>query len=127
MNLLLDTHAFLWWIGNDSRLPQRARDLISSPDNQVFLSVVSAWELAIKIQMGKLDLRDDLDHFLPEQLQRNGFNVLPIALPHALNLQRLPKHHRDPFDRMLISQAQCEGLTVVSCDTQFRSYDVRIV
>ena len=124
MKLLLDTHVFLWWIGDDKRLSQPARDAIMSSGNAVFLSVASAWELAVKIRLGKLKLKDDLERFLPDQLQRNAIVALPIGLSHAIRLHRLPLHHRDPFDRMLIVQASVENMTLVTADPFVRMYDV---
>jgi PIN domain nuclease of toxin-antitoxin system len=126
MKVLLDTQAFLWWIGNDNRLSQPARAVIAAADNEVFLSVASAWELAVKARIGRLDIPMDLDRFLPAQIQCNAFSVLPIALAHTLALYRLPLHHRDPFDRMLIAQAQCEDMTLVTCDASMRRYEVPI-
>lgn len=126
MKLLLDTHVFLWWVGDDARLSRPARDAISSPENQIFLSVASAWEMAVKEQLGRLKVESELDRFLTEQLQRNAMTVLPIGLAHALRLRTLPLHHRDPFDRMLVAQAQVEDLALVTADTLIRQYDVRI-
>ena len=124
MKLLLDTHVFLWWIGDDGRLSQPARNAIASSSNAVFLSIASAWELAVKIRLGKLNLEDDLERFLPNQLQRNAVTALPVSLSHAMRLHHLPLHHRDPFDRMLVVQAQIEGLTLVTADPFVRLYDV---
>ncbi len=127
MRLLLDTHVFLWWIGDDSRLSLSAREAISVAENEVFLSVVSAWEISVKTRLGKLALPSDVDKFLPDQIQRNAMTILPIGLAHALRVARLPLHHRDPFDRMLVAQAQSEKLTLVTADEAIRPYDVSLL
>ena len=101
MKALLDTHAFLWWITNDSRLSARALRLVKDPGTSVYLSVASDWEIAIKVGLGKLELSDDLDEFIQDQLTTNRIDVLPVHMNHALFVHKLPKHHRDPFDRLL--------------------------
>lgn len=123
MKLLLDTHAFLWWIGDDPRLSGPAREAIADPGNEVSFSVASAWELAIKTGLGRFEPDGDLGPFLEEQIQRNSFRVLPVNLEHAVSVSSLPAHHRDPFDRLLVAQAAVEGLTLVSRDPQLRKYD----
>ncbi len=127
MRLLLDTHAFLWWIGDDPRLPPKARKLISGGRNEVFLSAASAWELAIKTSIGRLRLAENLEEFVTEHLAVNGFQVLPVHLRHALRVSTLPDHHGDPFDRILVAQAQAEDLVLVSGDEQIARYAVRVV
>jgi PIN domain nuclease of toxin-antitoxin system len=127
VRLLLDTHVFLWWIGDDSRLSLSARDAISVAENEVFLSVVSAWEISVKTRLGKLALPSDVEQFLSDQIQRNAMTILPIGLAHALRVARLPLHHRDPFDRMLVAQAQSEKLTLVTADEAIRPYDVTLL
>lgn len=126
MRLLLDTHVFLWWIGDDPRLSLPAREAITAADNVVFLSVASAWEISVKARLGKLTLPCDVESFLPDQIQRNAISILPIGLAHALLVSRLPIHHRDPFDRMLVAQAQAEKLTLVTADAAIRQYDVKL-
>ena len=123
MKLLLDTHAFLWWIGDDARLSGPAREAIADPGNEVSFSVASAWELAIKTGLGRFEPDGDLGPFLEEQIQRNAFRVLPVKLEHAVSVSSLPAHHRDPFDRLLVAQAAVEGMTLVSRDSQLRKYD----
>ena len=127
MRLLLDTHAFLWWIEGAPALGKRAKTAVSSPDNDVFLSIASCWELAIKLSLGKLQLAQRLDRFLPEQLSANGFSVLPVEVKHVSRVATLPFHHRDPFDRLLAAQALEEELAIVSADRVFRNYGVRVV
>ena len=127
MRLLLDTHVFLWWIEGAPALGKRAKTAVSSPDNDVFLSIASCWELAIKLSLGKLQLAQRLDRFLPEQLSANGFSVLPVEVKHVSRVATLPFHHRDPFDRLLAAQALEEELAIVSADRVFRNYGVRVV
>ena len=124
MKALLDTHAFLWWVLDDSRLSKRAREAIGDPKSDVFFSVASAWELAIKTTLGRLSLPGPLESFLPQQLALNGFRVLPVSLSHALAVAALPLHHGDPFDRILVAQAQIEELRLVSGDRRIARYDV---
>ena len=105
MKLLLDTHAFLWWVEGTPPLGRRARAAVASPDNDVFVSVASCWELAIKLSLGKLRLTERLDRFIPEQLTLNGFSLFAVELRHVVGVADLPFHHRDPFDRLLVAQA----------------------
>jgi PIN domain nuclease of toxin-antitoxin system len=125
MNLLIDTHVLLWWSRNSPRLGRQARVLISSPQNSVWVSSVSIWEISIKASLGRLELSGLLSARIPEDLERHGFIALPITFPHALAVRDLPLHHRDPFDRMLIAQARCEDLTLLTADPAIAAYDVR--
>lgn len=127
MKLLLDTHAFLWWIGDDARLSASARQAIADPGNDVSFSVASAWELAIKTALGRFDADGNLSLFLREHVQQNAFLVLPVRLEHAVSVASLPAHHRDPFDRLLVAQAGVEGMTLVSADRQLRKYDTPVL
>ena len=127
MRLLLDTHAFLWWVEGEPALGRRATSAISDPDTEVLFSIASCWELAIKLSLGKLRLAQRLDRFLPDQLSVNGFSVLPIEVKHVARVASLPFHHRDPFDRILAAQALEEELAIVSADRVFRRYDVSVV
>jgi PIN domain nuclease of toxin-antitoxin system len=126
MRLLLDTHAFIWWDGEPSRLSPRVAALCKDPANTLVFSVASAWEMQIKIQLGKLSLRLPLQDIVREQ-QADGIDILPITLAHAYELQHLPRHHGDPFDRLLIAQARVEGLTLISHDHVFSSYAVPVM
>ena len=127
MKILLDTHAFLWWITDDSRLSLRAREAISNEENELFISAATGWEIAIKVRIGRLKLSDEPQRFVPEQLRLNAFKPLPIGMNHALHVSTLPDHHRDPFDRMLISQAQVEGMPIVSADPNIGKYQLEVI
>ena len=120
VELLLDTHALLWWLADDPQLSADARTAIADPDSVVAVSAASAWEIAIKSAAGKLRAPAELE----QQLQRERFVPLPIRLPHALRAGALPPHHADPFDRMLVAQAELEGLTLVTRDPALRSYGI---
>jgi PIN domain nuclease of toxin-antitoxin system len=124
VNLLLDSHAFLWWLAEDSRLSTGARQAVADPSSIVHVSAATVWELSIKASLGKLDL-GGAD--LAEEIEENDFVELPVTARHSMAAAILPRHHDDPFDRMLIAQARIEGLTVVTRDPAFRAYDVAIV
>jgi PIN domain nuclease of toxin-antitoxin system len=127
MNMLLDTHAFLWWIDDNPKLSPRAREIISDAGNMLFLSAASGWEIAIKARLGKLTLPDDLERFIADQLVANTFNSLPIQLSHALHVYTLPAHHRDPFDRILVAQSQLEDMPILTADPQIAQYPVEVI
>ena len=122
MRLLLDTHALLWWLA-DRELSGQARAAIAEPANDVVVSAATAWEISIKKALGKLRAPDDL----ASQLDANSFTPLAISVAHATAAGALPRHHDDPFDRMLIAQAALEELTVVTRDEHFAAYDVRLL
>lgn len=124
MRLLLDTHAFFWWIGDDPALSRKARSTIAEPENECLLSVVSCWEIAVKASLGKLRLPAPVGRFIPEQLAANAFGLQDILLRHAARVADLPFHHRDPFDRFLAAQALEENLAIVSADRVFSRYGV---
>lgn len=127
MRLLLDTHAFLWWIEGTPAVGRRARVAVANPDNEVLFSIASCWELAIKLSLGKLRLAESLTRFIPEQLRVNGFSLLDVQLRHVVRVADLPFRHRDPFDRLLVAQALEDDLTVVSADRVFRKYGVAVL
>jgi PIN domain nuclease of toxin-antitoxin system len=127
LRALLDTHAFLWWITDDSRLSERAREFISAGENELLFSAASGWEVAIKAGLGKIELPEDLERFLTEQLHRNAVGVLPVNLGHAIGVYSLPDHHRDPFDRLLVAQCVSERLPLLSRDTSFQRYPVEVI
>lgn len=127
MKALLDTHAFLWWIADDARLSPRVIELITDGANRLFLSAASGWEMAIKAKLGKLELPAPVAAFVDEQLRTNGIESLPIQMRHALHVFELPPHHRDPFDRLLIAQAQLERMPILSSDPQLALYPVEVI
>ena len=124
MRLLLDTHSFLWFVGGDPRLGEKARALIEDETNQLFLSVASLWEMAIKISLGKLSLGQPFEVLVPQQLQENAIILLDITIDHTALVAKLPFHHRDPFDRLLVAQAMVERLSIISGDPLFEAYAV---
>ena len=119
--LLLDTHVLLWWLSDDPQLGPVTRQVIGDPRNEVFISAASTWEISIKQSLGKLSAPDDMDTIVEDE----GFDKLPITLYHGEQAGRLPGHHKDPFDRMLIAQAQTEGLVVVTNDEKISRYGIR--
>ena len=127
MRILLDTHTFLWWTNNSPHLSENAREIIANPESELFLSAASGWEIAIKMQLGKLRVADDLERFIAEQLSLNQIVTLPITMHHALHVHNLPLHHRDPFDRMIITQSQLEKMPVLTADSIFARYNVKTI
>ncbi|MGA0853180.1 MAG: type II toxin-antitoxin system VapC family toxin [Luteolibacter sp.] len=123
MNYLIDTHVFLWMLAEPSRLSPAARKVIVNPRHVVHVSAVTAVEIAIKVSLGKLEAPDRLIG----EIQTRGLRELPLRYQHGETLRTLPPHHADPFDRMLIAQAQNEELTIITHDEKFRSYDVNIL
>ena len=124
MNLLLDSHAFLWFCQDDVSLSPKAKSLIEDAGNRKLLSIASCWEIAIKSALGKLKLGEPTATYLPAALSRSRFELLPLALAHVTGVATLPPHHKDPFDRLLIAQAIVENLHVVSADSQFDIYPI---
>jgi PIN domain nuclease of toxin-antitoxin system len=127
MKVLLDTHAFLWWITDSPKLSALAREVIQDNNNELFFSAASGWEIAIKAQLGRLQLPDNLEQFIVEQLSLNAIFALPIQLHHALHVYTLPQYHRDPFDRILVAQSQIENLPILTADTQIIPYAVETI
>jgi PIN domain nuclease of toxin-antitoxin system len=125
VKLLLDTCTFLWATAAPERLPRRVADLILAAENEVYLSAASAWEIAIKHATGRLQLRDPVDRFVRDERDAAGFASLAIDEESALHLSRLPALHRDPFDRMLVSQAIVHGMTIVTPDPLVTQYPAR--
>ena len=125
MHLLLDTHALLWWLSDDGALGKRARSVIANTRNTVLVSAASAWEIATKVRLGKLVSAAALAADFDSYIQREGFEPLPISIDHAARAGLLVGTHKDPFDRMLIAQAQAENLALVSNETVFDPYGVR--
>jgi len=127
MRFLLDTCTFLWWVTDDTQVSRRAKEIIENGEHEVFLSVASGWEIAIKSRMGRLKLPDDLEGFIGEQLRLNSIQTLPIQLSHALQVATLPDHHRDPFDRLLVVQSRAEQLPILTPDHQISQYSVTVI
>lgn len=125
MKLLLDTHVFLWWVSDAPELSETVRAAISDPANACYLSLASCWEMAIKSSIGKLKLKKPVERFVSEQMQQNGFLLLNIELRHVAKVEALPFHHRDPFDRLLITQAKNERMTLVTADSALSTYGIR--
>lgn len=124
MRLLLDTHAFLWFIVGSQRLSVNARAAIEDAGNQKLISMASLWEMAIKVGLGRLALAEPLDSLIPAQIHGNGFEILAIQVNHVSAVAKLPVRHGDPFDRMLIAQAIVENMPIVTVDTAFEGYSV---
>jgi PIN domain nuclease of toxin-antitoxin system len=122
MKLLLDTHALLWFIGNDPQLSAPARQGIENPEHEKFVSAASLWEIAVKLSLEKLKLPRPFAEVFPQQLEVNGFGLLPISCAQLSRLIELPFHHRDPFDRLLVAQAMADGMTIVTRDPEFSKY-----
>ena len=124
MKLLLDTHTLLWFIAGSANLSTYARNLIEDAEHEKFVSIVSIWETAIKVSIGKMSLSASFDILFPHQLQINGFELLPVKIEHTSIVTTLPFHHRDPFDRLLIAQAIEDKMMLVSVDEVFDDYEV---
>ena len=129
MKLLLDTHTFLWLVDGNSSLSNKAQTALGDSTNALFLSVASIWELSIKTSRinPQLTLKDPLDQYINKWTAAYQVQVLPIELAHALHVAGLPKHHADPFDRMLIAQADVEAMTLVSADRKFADYSIQLL
>ena len=126
MKLLLDTHTFLWWTTDEPQMSATALDLIADSRNTLYWSAASSWEVSIKYALGRLPLPDAPEQFLPAELGRNRIESLPIVDAHAFQAGLLPRHHRDPFDRMLVAQAQVEAFGLITNDANIRRYDVDV-
>jgi PIN domain nuclease of toxin-antitoxin system len=127
MKYLLDTHVFLWWNLGDSQLSENATSVISDGNNEIFLSAVSAWEIAIKVAKKRLTIPEEPVRFVPSRMQLHGFQPLPIQIHHATRVYGLPMYHMDPFDRLLIAQSQTENMPLISMDTTSRDYDLEVI
>ena len=126
MNLLLDTHAILWFVTGDERFSTRARRVVEDPETKNYISIASWWEIAIKCSLNKLTLTGSLESFMADRV-REGFRVLPVEVTHLPALTTLPFHHRDPFDRLIICQALAENMSVCTSDHHFAQYGVEAV
>ena len=123
---LLDTHVFIWWMQDNDQLSAKVKKLISDPQNEIFVSSASIWEMSIKSRLGKLKITGFSEDFLKKQIITNFFSFLPISLEHSFGIYKLKMHHKDPFDHMLISQAQVENCTIITKDKLFKKYDAQI-
>ncbi len=124
---LVDTHIWIWWNGDPGRLSDQVKSVIANARNDIVFSVVSGWEIAIKHGLGRLRLPESPEQYVPKRVATNQMRVLPVTLSHSLGVARLPNHHRDPFDRMLVAQASQEGMTLITADDAFLNYDVKVL
>ena len=125
MRVLLDTHALLWWLSDDPALTRPARKIIADTRNTIIVSAASAWEIGTKVRLGKLPTANDLAADFSGHLDRDGFQLLAISAEHGIRAGLLPAPHKDPFDRMLIAQAQAENVPIISVERLFEQYGVR--
>jgi PIN domain nuclease of toxin-antitoxin system len=125
MMLLLDTHTFIWYVTDNSRLTSQVLELINDEDNQILLSIASLWEIAIKQSLGKLSFNQQFEIFITQQLNLNDFTLLDIKVSHLAQASTLPLHHRDPFNRMLIAQSIVENIPILSADKIFDAYPIQ--
>ncbi|MGI0480302.1 type II toxin-antitoxin system VapC family toxin [Geminocystis sp. CENA526] len=123
MKYLLDTHILLWWLGDEQKLSPQIRTIISNPENVIFVSTATIWEMSIKQSLGKLSVPNNL----LEKLKDNNFTILHITAEHGLKIKDLPLYHKDPFDRMLIVQSIIEDLTIITLDTKFPLYNISLL
>ncbi len=127
MRILLDTHSFVWWNAADSRLSKKALDLLADPANTLLLSVVSAWELVVKTQAGKLRLPEPPSVYVPTRIAHYAMEALPVTLAHVLAAESLPLLHRDPFDRLLVAQAVSERVPILTIDPAIKRYPIKVL
>ncbi|NOT60229.1 MAG: type II toxin-antitoxin system VapC family toxin [Acidobacteria bacterium] len=127
MKFLLDTHTFIWWTLNPTRLSAKAHSLLQDPQHEPFLSLISIWEMQIKQQIGKLHFNQPLDFVVAEQQRINRLRLMPLQADHIYGLGKLPFHHKDPFDRLLISQAISETFPLMSADPMFSAYPAQLI
>ena len=126
MRLLVDTHCWLWYLLAPERLNPKAQEILRDPETEVFFSTASAWEIVVKFSLGKLELPLPPSRYVPDRLAALGHQSLPIRLDHVLKIESLPAHHRDPFDRILVAQAQVDSLSFLTADRLLVAYDVAI-
>ncbi len=127
MDILLDTQIILWAINGDKRLTEKKSSVFLDPENALYFSIAGYWEIAIKVSIGKLKLSEQWPKIIQREIQRNYIKLLPITIQHCNCLANLPFYHRDPFDRILIAQAQIEKMTVLSSDSQFQKYSITTI
>ena len=126
MEIILDTHAFIWFVENDSKLDQSTKNLIEEKFSRVYISIASLWEMAIKMQLNKLIINKSIEEVI-DDVDKNGFQILPILPEHIISLSKLEFYHRDPFDRIIIAQAKSENRTIISKDKEFLKYDIPLI
>ena len=127
MKYLLDTHAFLWFVTDDDKLSSKARSIIKNSNNEVYFSAASAWEMSIKVRLGRLTIEEALEPFISRQLAENNFSTLSITIFHSIYTSKLPEIHKDPFDRMIVAQSKVENLSLISNDKNIKKYKVPVV
>ena len=127
MRFLLDTHTFLWWVADDPQLSLSAKTIISNPDNEIYFSVVSAWEIIIKVGTGKFSLSEPPEIYIPSRITSNQFETLTVQMPHILRINGLPNFHKDPFDRLLIAQSLVEDLSLITVDEAIAQYPLKTI
>ncbi len=127
MRILLDTQVWLWMLMSPDRLSDRGRSLVEDPSNDLLLSAASTWEIAIKASLGKLELPGPPEVVVPKMMDESQVTALPILLSHTLRVAELPQHHRDPFDRLLVAQAQLEAVPILTADARIGAYDVEVL
>lgn len=127
MKILLDTHAFLWFLQDSSQLSRTAKEMILDPAQELFLSAASYWEMCLALSIGRLDLAAGWERAFDDEMEVNGIAWLPIGREHIRGILSLPMHHRDPFDRLIVSQAMIEGAAIATPDSTFRAYDVQVI
>jgi PIN domain nuclease of toxin-antitoxin system len=127
VRLLLDTHVWLWWMLGSTRFSDEARDVMFDPDTTLYLSTASAWEIAIKYSIGKLPLPAPPASYIASRAEGGDFRVVDVRLEHALAVAELPRHHDDPFDRLLLAQCMVEGFRLVTADRRLSMYDVDLI
>lgn len=127
MNLLLDTHIFLWFVTDDSKLSTSLKDLIEDEDNVIYLSVASLWEMSIKYNLGKLTLVPSYQEFVEREVRETNLNLLAIELEHLMINATLPRHHGDPFDRIIIAQSMAENIPIITVDPVFHQYSINLI
>lgn len=126
MDILLDTHVFIWFSQDFSELSEKAKYIIRDPENPCYVSIVTFWEMAIKISLDRLEVKYPLTEVL-DICSDNGIKLLPLKFAHVLRIRNLPLHHKDPFDRMLIAQCQVENISLITKDETLRKYDIDII
>ncbi len=124
---LIDTHVFLWWLQDSGNISRKAFEIIAEPNNVIYVSAASIWEMSIKCKLGKLEIENFSEGFFTKQIIENSFSFLPISLQHSCRIFEMTIFHKDPFDHMLIAQAQIENCSLVSKDEKFEKYDVKVL